>query len=162
MRVDQVAAMRYTPCMREKQLTYDISDNLCWIVTSHHLDQDGYAQFIRDGKTVKIHRYMYEQKHGKIPQGLMACHTCDNPSCVNPDHIFLGTCAQNLNDRNQKGRQAKGSRCGQSKITESDVLAIRSEFTPKTPVLVRLMARKYGIGKTMIYNIVQNKWWKHV
>lgn len=78
------------------------------------ISNKGYGQFgvVRDGKVKQIpaHRVSFELTYGPIPDGLFACHTCDNGWCVRPDHIFIGTHQDNMDDRNRKGRQVKGDR----------------------------------------------------
>lgn len=80
----------------------------CWLWTgSRNRSRDGspsYGRIFFDGKTRKAHRVAYELAHGPIPYGLFACHKCDNPRCVNPAHIFLGTAFDNVEDRRSKGR----------------------------------------------------------
>ena len=64
----------------------------------------GYGNFKVNGKTKRAHRVAWEEFNGPIPEGMNVCHTCDNPSCVNPEHLFLGTQYDNLQDMKQKGR----------------------------------------------------------
>lgn len=75
----------------------------CWMWLKEK-DEKGYGKYNLDGKKLAAHRYSYELKHGKIPKGMLACHKCDNPSCVNPDHFFLGTHLDNMIDAYEKGR----------------------------------------------------------
>jgi len=67
-------------------------------------DKNGYGLFNYKNKLRKTHRFAYELKHGAIPRGMYVCHTCDNPPCCNPDHLFLGTQQDNMKDRKQKNR----------------------------------------------------------
>src|SRR5687767_11309763 len=91
----------------------------------------GYGKFFYGGKYRLAHRVMYELKRGAIPDGMCVCHSCDTPSCVNPAHLWLGTNAENIADRDRKGRgrQPRGERNGQSKLSAAAVARIRS--TPK-------------------------------
>ena len=77
----------------------------CWIYTGGASTRSGHRQIWSDGKMVLAHRVAYEAAHGRIPDGLCVCHACDNPPCCNPDHLWLGTVADNNADRDRKGRQ---------------------------------------------------------
>lgn len=75
----------------------------CWNYTAYK-NADGYGRMRANGKKVLAHRFSYENKFGSIPSGLLVCHKCDNPSCVNPDHLFLGTDLDNVRDSIKKNR----------------------------------------------------------
>jgi hypothetical protein len=95
------------------------SPNGCWLWTKAK-DYDGYGVTIYNGKTVGAHRLSYIVHKGPIPSSkLFVCHTCDNPSCVNPNHLWLGT-----NQENQIDNRDKGRKCGRPRIhPKSDPLA---------------------------------------
>ena len=92
--------------------------------------RNGYGRMIigsrTDGtrKTVSTHRLSYELHYGEIPQGMEICHKCNNPCCINPDHLFAGTRQDNIDDRERKGRNnpPKGEKHAKAKLTEADVL----------------------------------------
>jgi hypothetical protein len=114
---------------------------------------------------------MYEAYKGPIPNDLYCLHTCDNPACVNPEHLFLGTQADNIHDAMQKGRMTgflrypdrrpRGELQGLSKLTESQVREIRQEYPGRSGTVAE-MARAFGVSDATICGIVSRKTWKHV
>lgn len=121
----------------------------------------GYGELRFEGRTVRAHRLSYELKKGDIPDGLFVLHRCDNPSCVRPDHLFLGTLAENCRDRHRKGRTAFGSRNGWSKLTEPEVKSIR-KLAATGHLLQKEIASQFGVTSENIGHILSGKTWRHV
>jgi hypothetical protein len=119
----------------------------------------GYGQLQVGKKKTNAHRASYEAFTGEIiPEGMVIRHTCDNPSCINPDHLVIGTMADNMADREARGRRdVKGEQIGTSKLTERDVLAIRA-----STLASGLLAKKYGVHSTNIWAIRAGKSWRHL
>lgn len=121
----------------------------------------GYGVFWRGrtGLRVSAHRYSYERTHGPIPAGLGVLHKCDNTSCVNPDHLFVGTQGDNMRDMAAKGRGGapKGMNHFSRKLDEAKVRAIRAATETLTA-----LAAEYGVAKQTICGIKQGKYWKSV
>ena len=115
----------------------------CWLWTAYR-SKDGYGIFGIGQKIVKAHRVSYELSVGKIPKGMMVCHHCDNPPCVNPKHLFIGDGKANAVDMTRKGRRFKpynkGSKHGNARLNEAKVLEMR-KF-------------KLGAGKKMSYRAI--------
>lgn len=147
----------------------------CWEWIASRNSQ-GYGHFMLDGHIHLAHRVVWVMTHGEWPGELCVCHHCDNPSCVNPDHLFLGTRADNNRDRDLKGRynapgvqemlrrmphrRVRGERCHSAKLSESDVRVIRRRVLQGEPM--RSIAREYGVGKTAISDIITRHTWAHV
>lgn len=121
----------------------------------------GYGQFLHGGTMVKAHRLSYELCVGPIPDGLWVLHRCDNRTCVNPAHLFLGNNDDNVADMMQKGRNQKGEQNGMAKLTPELVKKIRSEYAETKTTYGRL-AKKYNVSTMSICRIVNRVDWKHV
>lgn len=137
----------------------------CW-EWQGHLTKNGYGTIHKDGKDIYCHRAAYESKIGPIPEGLCACHKCDNRKCCNPSHIFLGTYADNLHDMAQKGRADHtknkiGSQHGMAKLNEDQVREIRRLYNGKRGCLSEL-GKQFNVTNHAIYRIVHRKNWKHL
>lgn len=120
-------------------------------------DYAGYGVSWFKGKYIRAHRKTWIQKNGAVPDNVSVCHACDNRACINLDHLFLGTPEQNSKDMVSKNRQAKGEDCGNAKLTENQVLAIRVDKDSS-----RKIATKYGISKTNVLDIKKRRIWRHL
>ncbi len=138
----------------------------CWNWTAAKFS-NGYGAIRNDGRQCRAHRVSLELHRGPIPSGLCVCHHCDNPGCVNPEHLFLGTQADNVADKIAKGRQVNlrgaavsnpGTANGNAKLAESDVAAIRSAIG----VSQRKLAARFGVGRTQIRRILAGESWAHL
>ena len=120
---------------------------------------EGYGRMAVNGKQKLVHRVSYEISIGPIPDGLLILHHCDNPPCINPSHLFLGTKRDNSDDKVRKGRHrgAPGIRNRKNKLTETQVLSIR-EDTRQT----MFIATDYGIAKSLVRKIKRRSLWKHL
>jgi hypothetical protein len=130
----------------------------CWVWTGSKKPK-GYGQFGVNYKVVTAHRYAYENFIGSIPDGMVVMHTCDNPPCVNPDHLKLGTVADNNKDRDEKGRTARtsGQAHGCSKLTDNDIITIRQDTRIQAEIAI-----EYGVSQTHISKIRSGKSWSHL
>lgn len=118
------------------QLRYYEDEHGCWIPISHARDADGYVLY----KGKRAHQVMYERVHGRIPKGMVVRHTCNrgHEGCCNPEHLILGTQAENVQDRVDAGRSARGAANGNSKLTDEQVEVIRTSEEAATVLAERL------------------------
>lgn len=129
----------------------------CWLWMGH---RQRYGRFWDGTQQISAHRFAYTYLVGQIPDGLFVCHACDVPACVRPDHLFLGTGAENVADRNTKGRQIRGERHHQATLRTEDVLDIRARFANgETQTAI---ARSYGVSCFCVSSIVRRNTWRHV
>jgi len=130
-------------------------------------DGDGYGRIFIKGKKYRAHRLTWMVFQGPIPQGFHVCHHCDNPPCVNPHHLFIGTNYDNLMDSVRKGRHripnnpTFGSNHGLTTLTENQVLQIREEYRGGQITQLSL-AKKYNVGRSTIGRIVNREYWTHI
>lgn len=98
---------------------------------------------------------------GPIPDGMEVLHKCDNPQCVNPDHLFLGSQKDNMDDMNRKGRGAKGDKNGRRKLNSNEVAEIRSLYAAGKLYQYQI-AEKFGVKQSVVSEIVNGKIWRTV
>ncbi len=124
-------------------------------------DGKGYGEIQINGKLHRSHRIVYELTYGSIPNDLCVLHSCDNPLCCNPKHLWLGTINDNNQDMYKKGRYAIGEMQGSSKLTVKDVLEIRKKYFEGNHTQERL-GKEYNVSHQNISNIINLKYWKHL
>lgn len=125
-------------------------------------DKDGYGVLCHDGLHSRAHRLSWEINNGVIPKGMMICHSCDNTSCINPDHLFLGTPLDNMNDKKNKGREfyAKGKDAGPSVLTEEQALIIKA--CPIKRNSTTILSKKFNITRQAVSFIRKGINWKYL
>ena len=117
----------------------------------------GYGCLRFEGKQGQAHRFSWFLHHGEIPKGMLVCHTCDNPGCVNPAHLFLGTPKDNTLDAVKKGRMGAGEANGRAKLSNDDVLSIREDDRTS-----RVIGLDYGVQASAIRKIKRRESWRHL
>lgn len=145
----------------------------CWLWQGS-TTKGGYGRIKHKGLIHRAHRLSWQLQRGPIPDGLFVCHKCDVPLCVNPDHLFLGTAAENARDRDRKGRNShgpghfsktqpervlRGERHGMAKLTVEQVREIRRLLAAYTCVDI---AKQFGVNYTTISRIKRGQGWKAV
>lgn len=134
----------------------------CWLWTAGK-SSAGYGRMSVNSNAIYVHRLSYEMHVGEIPDGLHVLHRCDNPACCNPAHLFLGTHAENMRDRDAKGRgrTCNGKTGGEAhplaRLSSVDVVNIRSDVRPH-----RVIAQEYGISRRYVGEIKCRKSWAHI
>lgn len=133
------------------------------LLWTRSVNKDGYGQIRNAGKTLKAHRVAWITLRGPIPPGKMVCHRCDVPRCINPDHLFLGSMQDNMDDMARKGRsrvyrgEMRGERNPFAKLTAAQVIAIRADRRTQDAI-----AAHYGISQSIVSDIKIRKCWGHL
>ena len=136
--------------------------NNCWFWTAY-LNNKGYGVFRLNGKDQKAHRVSYKLNIGKIPKDLFVCHHCDNPGCVNPKHLWVGTAKDNAHDMIKKGRlfTPRGEKCGLAKLKNKDIQKIRDFYYEKGKSQQEI-SYLFGVSQVAISLVTRGKTWTHV
>lgn len=147
--------------LKERFLNKVNKTDTCWIWLAS-FNRNGYGQFGMNGTMRSTHRVSYELFNGIIPPSLCVLHTCDNRKCVNPSHLFLGTKKDNTQDMVKKNRRfspnSVGSSNGHSKLTEQEVLQIRSLSNTDR----KKLAQQFNIHLAQVYKIINRKQWTNI
>lgn len=141
-----------------KQIECEIKNNDCHVVTSHHKRKHGDCYVGKPKKA--IYRLVYESLIGVIPENNVVRHKCDNASCCNPKHLEIGLQKDNIHDAISRGRNARGIKVPQAKLTDDKVREIRALLSKG--LTTRKIADMYGVCDPTISNINTGKTWKHV
>lgn len=144
--------------LSKKIIVVTVNEAGCYCCLSHIGNSDGYPRLHRNGRFLNLSRIIYEDIHGAIPPGLVIRHTCDNPSCANPEHLIIGTHADNVADCVERGRTTMGVKNAAAKLTDSDVAAIQRDKTTKSKAL----GQRYGVHPATIRAIRRRSLWRHV
>jgi hypothetical protein len=133
----------------------------CWLWTGAKTTYWEYGEISVNRIPTGAHRVSWELHNGPIPEGMCVCHHCDNPPCVNPSHLFLGTRLDNTRDMDRKGRRITNNPFGiyshHHKLNEAQVRAIKVSTNPQ-----RQCAKEFGISKTQVKDIRDGKSWPHI
>ena len=134
-------------------------ENGCWLWTA--CGNGEYGGFQVNGHKKFAHRVSYELYNKKIPIGDCVLHKCDNPLCVNPEHLFLGSHNDNVQDKCNKNRQAKGVQHGRAIVTEQEVNKIREMY--KTMAFTHEeIANIFCVNTSVVFRIIHRVTWKHL
>jgi len=153
----------YTPKDFWKKVNVGKEDE-CWEWKGRcrHARYGFYGEVGYNCKKWGTHRLAYILTYGEdIPEGMFVCHKCDNTRCCNPNHLFLGTHQDNMDDMVRKGRKQKGEACHLSKLTEEDVRQIRQVYI-KGIVGYGTIGKQFGVDRDTIKEIVTYETWKHI
>jgi len=152
-----------------EQNSIPVTESGCWLWTGA-IEKGGYGTkrlAIFDNRNIYANRLSYLAYKEEDIEGLCVCHKCDTPCCVNPNHLFLGTRADNMRDMADKRRnrvphpKIQGEAHFNSRLTEDDVLSIREKFVPRK-YTQKMLAEEYGVSARTIRAIIAKELWKYV
>jgi len=139
----------------------------CWNWTASK--RKGYGAFKYKGKIVGAHRFSYELHKGVIPEDMVVCHKCDNPKCVNPDHLFLGTQSDNMKDAYKKGRlkvpegvKFKNNHIPKSRSVDIATVVKIKNMLNKGGIKPAKIAEKLSVSRFLVYDIRRGQAYKSI
>lgn len=141
-----------------KPILYEVDDRGCHVCGSH-TGYRGYPKIAIGKKPVSVHRFVFQEEYGPIPCGIFVCHSCDNPACINPEHLFLGTPADNTADavKKRRLRTPRGERCHFAKLTWVQVEEIRR--LSGRGLSDAKVASGFGVNRSIVRRIRNNQIW---
>lgn len=132
----------------------------CWMWTGN-LSKDGYGSFRLRNGSFRAHRISFIIHKKSNIKGKLVLHSCDEPRCVNPSHLSIGTQKDNVHDCIKKGRFTIGSRNGNSKLTEEKVKTLRNAYA--TGIYTQMeLAKKFKVSRVLVSDITRRKTWNHI
>lgn len=148
----------------------------CWNWTGCLRGYTGYGCIKIDKKVYDCHRVSYALTYGKIPEGKLVLHKCDNRRCVNPKHLYIGTHKDNVRDSIERGHhhfpdwrasnmspnKPRGEKVGSSKLKECDVKQIRKIWEKDLDTTQSELAEKFKVSRHAIADVINNETWRHV
>lgn len=141
----------------------DENPTKCWECVAMYCNKDGYSRFKCNGKMILAHRFAFQNHHNRlIKDGMLIMHSCDNPCCVNPNHLSEGTDQDNVTDREKKGRSCIGEKQPASKLTGKQVKEIREKYDKKNGINYSKLGKEYGVSYILIRDIILRNVWKHI
>lgn len=142
----------------KKKYEFEIDENGCFNCTSHKKGKWGHCMTSYNGVSMGVYRHIYIECFGEIPDGMIVRHKCDNGSCINPEHLELGTEQDNKDDMVKRGRSVKGEKNGNTKITEGIAYFIKND----TEHTAKEICEKFGIAMRQVMRIRSGERWSHV
>ncbi len=144
-----------------KPLLWEIDDKGCWNVIKRFKDETGRTMVRSNGRSIRSHIFIYEECFGFIPDGQVVRHKCDNPTCINPEHLELGTQLDNIRDSIHRDRHARGERNGHARLNEEQVREIHALLSEGNLTQGEI-GNRYGVGATMVCQIKRGHSWRHL
>jgi DNA-binding CsgD family transcriptional regulator len=140
---------------------WELSDNGCWEWTGALMGKGyGFLKIPGTRKQIGAHRLSFLIHHGPLPDDALVCHTCDNPKCVKPSHLFAGSASDNLQDMKHKDRHLNGARNGQAKLTDDKVRQIHR--MNRKGLSQGKIAKSFGIAQSTVFKILNGQRWEHI
>jgi len=151
----------------QNNIQYIVTKNNCWNCISHSKNSTKYPTIsvTKEGQKLQltVARFVYLGYNGPIPDSVHVLHKCDNIACINPNHLFIGTHQDNMTDKVNKNRQAKGADVKKSNLTDNDVIFIRYNHNPNGLSLTRIkLASMFKVSHRTICHIINKNTWRHV